>query len=169
MKFASDLPYPEITIDHNPKDAKLLMGVYSGACGELTAILTYAYQGYITQKYHELHDTLIGIAKVEMHHHALLGETIYALGGYPVMGARNYWNGSYADYTLNIQNFLKDDIASEQNAILNYERTMLNIDTESVKALIERIILDEQEHIKILTQTLNQIKENTLHNSPDSN
>lgn len=157
MKFASDLPYPAITVEQNQKDAKILMGVYSGACGELTAIMTYAYQSYITQKRHELHDTLIGIAKVEMHHHSLLGESIYALGGYPVMGARNYWSGSYADYTLNIQNFLKNDIASEQNAILNYERTMLNIETESVKALIERIILDEQLHIKILTQTLTDI------------
>lgn len=159
LKFASDLPYPPITTHRNMKDAKLLMGVYSGACSELTAILTYAYQGYITQKHRESHDTLMGIAKVEMHHHALLGKSIYALGGYPVMGARNYWNGSYCDYTPNITSFLKNDIASEQNAILDYERTVLNVETEEVKALIERIILDEQVHINILKDLINELEQ----------
>lgn len=156
MKFACDLPYPQITSVQNPKDAKLLMGVYSGMCGELTAILTYAYQSYITPTHPEISSALVGIAKIEMLHHSLLGRTIYALGGYPMMGARTYWNGSYVDYALKIENILKDDIAHEQNAILNYERTMLNLDTESVKALIERIILDEQVHIKILQELLNE-------------
>lgn len=156
MKFASDLPYPPITTAKNPKDAKILMGVYSGMCGELTAILTYAYQAYISVDVPKLCHTLEGIAKVEMLHHSLLGKSIFALGGYPVMGARTYWNGSYVDYTTKLESFLKNDIAHEQNAILDYERTMLNIDTDDVKALIERIILDEQVHIKILQDLLNE-------------
>lgn len=154
MKFASDLPYPEITTRHNPQDAKLLMGVYCGSQGELSAITTYAYQAYITQKYPELAKVLSGIAATEMHHHKLLGCTIYALGGYPVMGARTYWNGSFARYTINPQRYLKENIIAEQNAITNYEHTILNLSTDDVKLLLERIILDEELHVRIFKELL---------------
>lgn len=165
MKFASDLPYPPITTAKNPKDAKLLMGVYCGACGELSSILTYAYQSYVSPLTSQIHPILKGIAKVEMLHHSLLGESIYALGGYPVMGARTYWNGSFVDYAQKPETFLKNDIADEQNAILNYERTMLNLDDDSVKALIERIILDEQVHIKILSDLQKELQDSVKYST----
>lgn len=95
-----------------------------------------------------------GIAITEMLHHKLLGETIYKLGGYPVMGARTYWNGSFANYTLSPQKYLRENVLAEQNAIMNYERTILNLSSDSVKMLLERIILDEEVHIKIFKQLL---------------
>lgn len=49
------------------------------------------------------------------------------------------------------------NIAAEEAAILNYERTVLNLRTESVKQLVERIILDEELHIKIFKEMLAQI------------
>lgn len=155
-KYASDLPYPEITVAENPSEAKLLMPVYSGSAGELTAVLTYAYQSYITPKYPELAKALKGIAVTEMKHHALLGKTIYALGGYPIMGARTYWNGSFADYTTSPKKYLAENIIAEQNAIMNYERTILNLSTDEVKLLLERIILDEEIHIKIFKELLKE-------------
>lgn len=153
-KYASDLPYPQITDVKNPKDSKLLMGVYSGAASELTQILTYSYQAYISQRDDVLAKTLLDIAKVEMLHHSLLGRTIYALGGYPVMGARTYWNGNFVNYAINPQKFLLDNIASEKNGILNYERTILNLETDDVKYLLERIILDEEVHLKVFEELL---------------
>ena len=89
-----------------------------------------------------------------MLHDKLLGETIYKLGGYPVMGARTYWNGSFANYTLSPQKYLRENVLAEQNAIMNYERTILNLSSDSVKMLLERIILDEEVHIKIFKQLL---------------
>lgn len=55
------------------------------------------------------------------------------------------------------EKFLMQNIAAEEAAILNYERTVLNLRTESVKQLVERIILDEELHIKIFKEMLAQI------------
>lgn len=159
MNFASELPYPEITPSSNLHDAKLLMPDYSGQNGELTAILTYGYQSYISWQNAELSKALEEIGIVEMHHHEMLGKAIYKLGGYPVMGGRNYWNGSYVNYTIEPKRFLENNIVAEETAILNYERTILNINEEQVKLLIERIILDEEMHIKIFKSLLQQLKD----------
>ncbi len=153
-KYASDLPYPEIEVEQNVAESKLLMPVYSGSASELTAVLTYSFQRYVSPKYPEITTALKGIAITEMHHHELLGETIYALGGYPVMGARTYWNGSLVNYTLDPRKYLRQNIVAEETAILNYERTILNLTTDSVKMLLERIILDEEVHIKIFKELL---------------
>ena len=72
------------------------------------------------------------------------------------MGARTYWNGSFANYTLDPKRYLSENILAEQNAIMNYERTILNLSTDSVKMLLERIILDEEIHIKIFKQLLKE-------------
>ena len=89
-----------------------------------------------------------------MRHHELLGKAIVKLGGYPVMGGRTYWSGSFVNYTLDPKKFLRENITAEETAILNYERTVLSLRTESVKALIERIVLDEELHIKIFKDLL---------------
>lgn len=52
------------------------------------------------------------------------------------------------------QKFLRQNITAEETAILNYERTVLALHTESVKTLLERIILDEELHIKIFKELL---------------
>ena len=153
-KYASELPYPDVEVEKNIAESKLLMPVYSGSSGELTAVMTYCFQMYVTPKYPDIQQALKGIAVTEMLHHKLLGETIYKLGGYPVIGARTYWNGSFANYTLSPQKFLRENILSEQNAIMNYERTILNLSSDSVKMLLERIILDEEVHIGIFRHLL---------------
>lgn len=154
IKFSSELPYPEIAVKENLRDAKLLMPNYSGQNGELTAILLYAYQAYISWNDEELNNILENIAIVEMHHHELLGEAIHKLGGYPVMGGKTFWNGSYVNYTIEPKKFIEIDIAAEELAIMNYERTILNLQEEDLKLLLERIILDEEIHIKIFKQLL---------------
>ncbi len=156
-RFACELPYPEIEPVENLADSKLLMPSYGGPAGELTAITTYSFQSFVAEKNRELVDVLEKIAQVEMHHYALLGTAIYRLGGYPVTGGRTYWSGSYVNYTLDPKKFIMQNIAAEEAAILNYERTVLNLRTESVKQLVERIILDEELHIKIFKEMLAQI------------
>ncbi len=153
-KYASDLPYPEIEVEPNVAEAKLLMPLYAGAVSELTAILTYTFQQYVTPKHPEIVETLEGIAITEMRHHELLGKTIFKLGGYPVMGARNYWNGSLVNYTLNPRKYLRENIVAEENTIANYERTILSLSTDSVKLLLERIILDEEIHVRLFKELL---------------
>lgn len=156
MNFASELPYPEIEVNANVAQSKLLMPLYAGVSSELTAIMTYIFQSYISPQYPDIQHAIMGIAKVEMHHHQLLGTTIFKLGGYPIMGARNYWNGSFANYTLNPKKFLEENILAEQNTIRNYERTILNVESDCVKTLLERIIVDEEMHVQIFRDLLKE-------------
>ena len=72
------------------------------------------------------------------------------------MGARTWWNGSFAYYTLDPKKYLMENIKAEKSAIANYERTILNVSNESVKTLLARIILDEEMHIKVFNELLAQ-------------
>lgn len=154
--FGADLPYPTLEVEKNLNDSKLLLPSYGGSGSEITAIMTYSYQHFIV-KDKKIEDALSGIAVAEMKHMELLGEAITALGGYPVIGGRTYWNGSYVNYTLEPKRFLKQNIIAEENAILNYEKTILNLSQDSLKQMLERIILDEEIHIKIFKELLSSI------------
>lgn len=157
FKFASELPYPEAQLDEDLSQAKLLMPSYAGVGSELNAILTYSFQSFISSAGSEIERALSGIARCEMRHFELLGRTIYKLGGYPIMGARTYFNGSAVNYTLDPHKYLAQNIASEEAAIVNYERTILNLRNENVKLLLERIILDEELHISIFKELLKSL------------
>ncbi len=157
--YASELPYPKIETTNDLRLAKMLLPSYAGIGSETTAVMTYCYQVYISPKYAKIQDALEHIAVVEMKHHEILGKLIYALGGYPIIGARQYWNGAMANYTLNPKKFLKENIEAEKAAIRNYEQTILNTDNENVKTILSRIILDEELHIKIFETLLNEMEE----------
>ncbi|MBR5174166.1 MAG: manganese catalase family protein [Clostridia bacterium] len=155
-KFASELTYPEISVERNLADSRLLMPSYGGNASEITAIMTYSFQHFVCPV-KEIGEILAGISTVEMRHMELLGEAIVELGGYPIIGGRTYWNGSYVNYTLDTKKFLRQNILAEENAILNYERTILNLSQDSLKQLLERIILDEELHIKLFKELLQTI------------
>ncbi|MDE5654741.1 MAG: manganese catalase family protein, partial [Clostridia bacterium] len=75
IKCALDTPYPEVRGTCPHRDLKLIMDLYSGRTGELTAITQYLYQHYITDGIDEtMARALLGISKTEMKHHSLLGE-----------------------------------------------------------------------------------------------
>ena len=153
--YRSELPYVDVVVDKNLGDSKVLMPSYAGASGEMTAIMTYTYQHFVADK--ELATILEGISLVEMHHFDMLGKAITKLGGYPVVGGRTYWNGSFVNYTLDPKRFLKQNIIAEETAILNYERTILNLSQDCLKMMIERIILDEEIHIKLFKDCLSAL------------
>lgn len=148
---SSDLPYPEINVTPSLSEARILMPSYGGRHSETTAVMTYVYQSYVSK---EFSDTLEAIAISEMRHHDLLGNAIVKLGGYPVIGSGTYWNGSYVNYQTCPAEFLKANIIGEKTAIAGYERAILSLDQKDLKLLLERIILDEELHIKIFEELL---------------
>lgn len=153
-KYSAAGEYPTVDKVREPLEAKKLQNVYSGRESELTAVLQYTFQNYIVEN-EELKDLLEGISINEMKHHELLGEAIAALGGYPVMGGRNYpWSGSFVNYANETKRLLEIDIQGEEQAIVNYEKVILMLTNEQAKALIARIIEDEEKHIQLLTAAL---------------
>ncbi|MEZ0536808.1 manganese catalase family protein [Caldicellulosiruptoraceae bacterium PP1] len=156
-KFAYDAPYPEPKVEEpNRHYAELLLDDYAGYGSELTAICLYSYQHFITDiKSKEFAELIIGIAQVEMKHLDLLGVTIYLLGATPKFRGSyttygQYWNGYFVNYDRDLKDMIKLDIQSEKDAIRNYKKHIEMIDDKYIKKMLERIILDEEKHIKLL-------------------
>ena len=82
IKCALDTPYPQVRGTCSHRDLRMIMDLYSGREGELTAITQYLYQHYLTDGIDEnMANILLKISKTEMMHHSLLGEAIVKVGG----------------------------------------------------------------------------------------
>ena len=156
FKYALDTSYPEVRGSCSQRDLRMLMDLYCGRAGELTAITQYLYQRYIVGDINEtMAKSLFGISKAEMKHHALLGEAIVKMGGDPIMGGSVcFWSGSNLNYSQNPIQFLQNNISAEQQAICNYRRAAACINNASLSELFLRIIQDEELHIEIFGELL---------------
>lgn len=158
-KFSVGLPYPQIRVDgKNERYAKLIMLNHAGMVSEFTAVTQYVYhETVLMQENPVISDALKGIAMVEMHHLQILGELIVLLGGdprYMIYKKKTpaLWSPKFVEYGNTPKSALIQDIEGEKEAIAQYESTINQIDDENIIAIIKRIILDEEFHLKILTE-----------------
>ena len=160
--YTSPIPYPEIKVEKpNIHYAEILMDDYAGLISEFSAISQYIYHSYdfVSEKHKELSHMWISIAEVEMHHLNMIAQVITLLGGNPKFrGSKSTnnapWNGTFVYYGDNICSQLKADLNSEVLAINQYKNHMELIDDKYIKAIIERIILDEKVHILYFQEAL---------------
>jgi bacterioferritin len=87
---------------------------------------------------------------------SLLGELIDKLGVNPryLRTNREYWSGGNVLYGSNTCEKLKMDIEAEKAAISGYQRVMHEIPNQSIRALIQRIIGDEEVHLKLFNEAV---------------
>lgn len=155
-KYTLPVPYPEPQVAApNGFYAQLLLEDYAGMVSELTAVNQYLYHHYYFEK--ELSVMVECIAIVEMKHLELLAKTILLLGEAPAYRTLSnnfptYWNASYVYYGNDLCDRLAADIAAEQEAICNYRRHQELIVDPNIKELLERIIMDEEHHLKLFKQ-----------------
>lgn len=153
MKYCADLPYPEPQVEkENIEYAKILLFSYAGNVSEETAVNQYMYQHFVLDG--EVSNALRNIGIVEMHHLELLAETIKLLGMDPKYQIYNLdeiipWTADFVPYGNNLKEMLDIDIEGETMAIVNYRKSIELIDDKYIRALLERIILDEEVHLKI--------------------
>ena len=146
ISYHVDLPYPDIKVEkENPRYANILLHNYSGIVSEFTAV-----DQYVSQAIGE-------IAMVEMHHLEMLGELILLLGEDPrywikKKDKRYYWNGKFVDYGNTLKEYLDYDIQAEVVAIRDYNKALNEISDPNIVKIIERIILDEELHLKIFKE-----------------
>jgi len=151
-------PYPEPRVVRpNHYYAMLLLEDYAGTVSEMTAINQYFYHHLTFETYNDLAELEECISIIEMHHLELLGETIQLLGVPPEFrtltnNRANYWNASYVYYGNNICDRLAADIAAEKAAIQNYRFHQYIIDDPNIKQLLERIIKDEEHHLRLFSE-----------------
>lgn len=158
-KYAVNLPYPKPMVESQNIDyANLLLKDYAGAVSEFTAINLYVYQHFVSDgEYTDYAELIGGISITEMKHLELLGKTIKLEGVKPMFFDNacphgRLWTPMYVNYTTYISAMLKADIQSEQKAIENYRYHITLIHDKHIVELLERIILDEELHLKLFTE-----------------
>lgn len=158
-KYSLDLPYPELQGPFYPADVKCIVDDYCGRNGEMSAVMHYLYQHYITADNNErLSKALKGLALSEMHHHSLLGKAIAKMGGDPIIGGSCcYWSGAYVNYVKNPIAFLQHDIMTEKQAIANHSKAATCVKNPTLSELMLRIVKDEELHITILKELLDEL------------
>lgn len=160
-KYADPSPYPTVKVlQPNLYYANLLMDDYAGVVSEFTAISQYLYHHFFFEEIDkELGDLLENIAITEMLHMEILADTIKELGGNPIIRGSwstggNFWNGSLVYYGNHLCDRLRADIESEFKAIAEYRKHISMIYDPYIQAILERIILDEQVHIRLFNEAL---------------
>lgn len=168
MNCINDLPYPTIQVEKPNLDyAYLLLQDYAGNISEVTAILRYSYQKFLNIN-EEFTKTIRTIAMVEMRHLDILGQLICMLGLKPeyktLQSDTNNmipWNSDSVNYDTDLEDLLKYNIQSENDAIINYKKHYDMIDDIYIRQNIARIIEDEKTHIKCFKELLEKYKNNS--------
>lgn len=159
-----DLPYPDSEgIERDIWSATIISPAYAGLYGEMKAVLQYRFHGLYFESYlnTETAAILSGISIAEMKHFDILGGLILKLGLPPVyttiIPGNRVFSAEKVIYGKDPQNMLMDDINGELAAIAEYDRIIGELRNERVSAIIKRIKLDEELHVKILREQLNKI------------
>ncbi len=150
-------PYPPIRVEcPNPEYARLLFDDYAGMVSEMTAINQYLFHHYdMPEQFADVVELLEGVAIVEMRHMEMLAELIKLLGQPPMYmdGQGRFWNACYVPYLPgNPCEQLQSDIEAEQAAIQTYRQHIQLIDDRYIRAILERIIQDEELHLRLFTK-----------------
>ncbi len=157
-----NLSYPDISdISPDPRLASLLYEAYAGRQGEITAISNYIYQSIVFKDPAPILSELLEcISITEMKHFKILGKMILLLGRDPVIKAQI--RGTPIDHraTLisNMENALTQNIESEKRAVEYYKKVALHTHDKAVTAMLKRIIMDEEHHIKLFYDMLEKIR-----------
>lgn len=161
----ADLPYPPIRVEGQNSDyANLLSVDYCGAVSELSAITQYINnENRLSCERCPAAKTLLGIAVAEMMHLQKLGELIYLLGGKVEFaaaqqnGTKKFWTPEYIDIPEHARKMIAADIEAEKAAIRQYQLHIRMIRDQCVNEVLERIIVDEEYHIFLLKNMMEEM------------
>lgn len=154
-----DIPYPTVMTEcRNTAYAALLTNDLASQVSEMTAVTQYLYQSVMCSN-PRISKAMECIARVEMRHLEYISELIRDFGGNPKVAVQNgcsliFWNAQYVDYCNDPKIFIKNNIAAETAAITNYTKRIGQICDKSACAVLERIILDEENHRRIFYDLL---------------
>ena len=160
-----DLPYPPLEVqEKNRNYANLLSVDYCGSVSELSAITQYINnENRLSCEKCPLAKTILGIAIAEMMHLQKLGELIVLLGGnvnYTAKhrnGVKRMWSPEFLTIPEHAAKMLQADIAAEKDAIEQYQMHIKMIQDDCVDAVLARIIKDEEYHIMLLRNLMEEL------------
>lgn len=161
--YMHDSDYPPLkVISGNDYYAEILLEDYAGVDSECTAIMQYSYHQNVNRLVDEdVVDHLGKIILVEAMHRDILAQVIYMLGTYPVyrsgtMSDRGYWSTKHVGYGRGLKEQLQNDLDMEYRSIKNYNTHIRLINDPYIKAILARIVKDEEVHVKWIQYMLEQ-------------
>ena len=162
LKYSLDSKYPSLKcINKNPHTAKLIQENFSSSISEYTAFCQYSYDYIVARtQNNDVAEAFNQIALVELEHMKIFGELIVSLGAVPYYKGdwkNKFWQGNFVKYNTNLRTMLLCAISDEKKAIKQYEKSIELIDDTQIISLIQRIILDEELHIKTFKDLLNRL------------
>lgn len=160
VPVTAGLPYPELYVKKWNSDWSKLL--FSDGTEEFNAICQYLWGSWQLEPFFpHIADTLKRMAQVEMHHLDILSRLTVMSGNRPFCGDavtfHPFWNdGSTERNQPDVNQILRLSLADEEKAMEAYGTQAAFIDDHSLSAILLRIALDEQVHIKILKRFLSK-------------
>ncbi len=160
LKELGRIPYPELkNVEPDYKFGRMAYDAYAGSKSELTTILSYIFEYLTNGENEEVVSFLKMIAKQEMKHLELLGEILVSLGLEPYYMSTygNKWCSDNVKVKFNsLEEMLTLNIQMEKEAIEGYQHLLNVCGNESIKAVLVRIIMDEENHVQIFEMLKNK-------------
>jgi len=154
MAIRASGPYPPVKVqEKNPVYAEMMLGNIGGSNSEMSAVAHYRY-AHVCVENERLAELVHQISIVEMQHLDDFAHLAKLLGADPRMwqscGCKKvYWSPAYVDYEFcSACELVQKFIDEEKSAIRKYTAQVNCISDLHVVAVLQRIIEDEEEHVK---------------------
>ncbi len=165
--FCDPSPYPPLRVEcENPAYAAEMLSNIGSCDSEMSAVSLYIYNNTIlADRSEEFAHIFHKISIVEMRHLDIFAHLAHMLGADPRLWTCNgrrpcYWSPACNHYHLQTEALLKNSLQREQNTILKYRRQAEQIRDAYIVDMLNRIILDEQLHVQIFCEMLEELRQN---------
>ncbi len=156
LPAADAAPYPPIQVQGpSPVSAKAMLENLGGGASEMSTVTQYIYSSTVLREScPKASEYFRKIAVVEMHHLSIFAELVSLLGGEPrlwsyVNGRTAYWSAAVLTYSHELPVLLNRAIMGENRTITEYRRLAGELPDPNIRAILERLILDEEQHVHI--------------------
>lgn len=155
-------PYPALQVEgKNLRYARAMLGNAAGVHSELSTVSTYVYSQLMAEGEPAVAEAFHRISVMEMHHLYIFTRLAQLLGEQPRMwswqnGRRLWWTPAWNRYPQGRTALLQNALRGERETIARYRRQTMWIEDGGVLANLERIIRDEEEHVRQFAQLLGQ-------------
>ena len=157
--FTLSLPYPELSPSYRDlRLARALFPMYIGENGELAAMSSHLYAALRCEKCSApLGEIFDAVAQTELLHLRLLGRLIRDLGADPII--RTHIESpalppEAANCPRTVRHLLESSLRHEEITADHYRYLIKQTTDRAVTALLERILLDEEQHIALFRNLL---------------
>lgn len=155
--------YPQVQIENpDPVYAREMLGNIGGPDSEMSAAGQYFYSYLMTGDQPEIAKLFHRLAMEEALHLELFAKAAQQLGADPRLWRaterrHRYWSPKSIHYSKKIRKIVTNALIDEHMTVDKYTKQIKTIKDPNLVELLRRVLEDEKEHIKILTDLLKQV------------